>query len=225
MPSPNPGFIRIWDLPTRLFHWLLVISVTGAFVTIKLGGWWTEYHFLFGYATLSLVAFRLVWGVIGPEHARFARFIRGPRALWASLRGQGASCAGHTPLGALSVVAMLLVLGTQAVLGLFASDGIFSEGPLAHLVSADLSDQLTGLHHSNENIILALIALHLLAVTAYVVIGRKRLVRPMLSGDKRVSDVPAGTRASDDGIGMRLRAAVLAALAIGLFFLLVSMGQ
>ena len=156
----DPRKVRIWDLPTRVFHWLLAACVIGAFVTIKAGGLWTEYHMLFGYAVLGLILFRIVWGFVGSSHARFARFVRGPRTIAAYLRGTMPRTPGHNPLGALSVIAMILLLGYQAVTGLFANDDIFTEGPLAGLVGKDLSDRLTGLHKLDELPILILVGLH-----------------------------------------------------------------
>src|SRR5690606_32122039 len=146
--------IRIWDLPIRLFHWLLAISVLGAFVTVKVGGFWMDYHLLFGYAVLALLIFRLVWGLIGSRHARFLQFVRGPRVLYGYLAGRQPYSAGHSPLGALSVLAMLASLAVQAVTGLFTNDGIMNEGPMASQVSGATSDRLSGIHHLNEQVML-----------------------------------------------------------------------
>jgi cytochrome b len=102
--------IRIWDLPTRLFHWALVACIIGAFVTVKLGGLYMDWHARFGAAILGLIVFRLIWGFVGPRYARFTQFVRGPRAILAYLRGAAAP-AGHNPLGALSVIALIAVIG------------------------------------------------------------------------------------------------------------------
>jgi len=194
--------IHIWDLPTRLFHWLLVICLIGSFVTVKVGGFWMDYHFLFGYAILALLAFRVCWGLVGPRHARFGNFVRGPRTLLAYLRGRHAGGGGHSPLAALSVIAMLLALGVQAVTGLFANDGIMNEGPLAIRVSGATSDTLTGIHLLNETVLLVLIGLHLAAIVCYAVRGQ-RLARAMVTGDKSIRDVPPGTQPSRDDAGVR----------------------
>jgi cytochrome b len=122
-----PSTLRIWDLPTRLFHWALVVCVLGAFVTVKLGGLYMEWHVRFGLATAGLILFRVLWGLFGSRYARFSQFLRGPRALAAYLGGR-LRTAGHNPLGALSVIAMLLAFGFQAVSGLFASDDIMIQG-------------------------------------------------------------------------------------------------
>ena len=169
----------IWDLPTRLFHWLLV-------ALIALSWWSAEYHqdelhIWLGMAVLSLLIFRLLWGFVGGSTARFANFIRGPRAVFGYLRGCWRGI-GHNPLGALSVVALLAMAGIQVVLGLFASDedGLM-QGPLAPLVSIDAADQAREWHEATFNVLLALIALHLAAIAYYRWRG-KNLLRPMITG-------------------------------------------
>ena len=169
----------IWDLPTRLFHWLLV-------ALIALSWWSAEYHqdelhIWLGMAVLSLLIFRLLWGFVGGSTARFANFIRGPRAVFGYLRG-GWRGIGHNPLGALSVVALLAMAGIQVVLGLFASDedGLM-QGPLAPLVSIDAADQAREWHEATFNVLLALIALHLAAIAYYRLRG-KNLLKPMITG-------------------------------------------
>ena len=169
----------IWDLPTRLFHWLLM-------ALIALSWWSAEYHqdelhIWLGMAVLSLLIFRLLWGFVGGSTARFANFIRGPRAVFGYLRG-GWRGIGHNPLGALSVVALLAMAGIQVVLGLFASDedGLM-QGPLAPLVSIDAADQAREWHEATFNVLLALIALHLAAIAYYRLRG-KNLLKPMITG-------------------------------------------
>ncbi|MDM9559161.1 cytochrome b/b6 domain-containing protein [Bordetella petrii] len=207
--------IRIWDLPTRLFHWALAACVIGAYVSVKLGGLYMDWHVRFGLATLGLIVFRLLWGFVGPRYARFATFLRGPAAIKAYLRGAAAP-AGHNPLGALSVVALLAALGFQAVSGLFATDDIMTQGPLYARVDETVAGRLTSWHHSNEWIIICLVVLHLAAVAWYVAVRRKRLVRPMITGDARPQDLPAATPPAEDGPAVWLRALVAAALATGL---------
>ncbi|RZS86379.1 cytochrome b/b6 domain-containing protein [Pigmentiphaga kullae] len=219
----NPSKIRVWDLPTRLFHWLLVICVIGAFVTIKVGGLWTEYHLLFGYAVLGLILFRIVWGFVGSSHARFARFVRGPRAIAAYLGGAMPRTPGHNPLGALSAVAMILLLGYQAVTGLFANDDIFTEGPLAGLVGKDWSDRLTGLHKLDELPILILVGLHVLAIVWYRVAKKQKLTRAMITGDAPAEEFAAGADSARDTAGTRLLALVIAAAAAAVVYGIVSL--
>lgn len=185
------GTTAVWDLPLRLFHWSLVLSVIGAFVTIKVGGGWMAWHMRFGYVILTLLLFRLVWGFIGGRHARFADFIVSPGTLLRYLRGRPGQVVspGHNPLGSLSVIAMIVLFLTQATLGLFSNDDIFTEGPLAHLISKEASDAATGLHKLGENLLLALVALHLAAIAFYRFARGQRLVRAMISGRK--DDQPA----------------------------------
>ena len=216
--------IRVWDLPTRLFHWLLAACVVGAYVCIKVGGLWVDYHFLFGYAALTLILFRLIWGVIGPPRARFVRFVRGPGAIWAYLRGRLPDQGGHNPLGALSVVAMLLAFAFQAVSGLFTNDDIMSEGPLVARISKETSDRISSLHHSNEWIMIGLVALHIAAVVYYVLVRRKRIVTAMITGDDAV--VPGDTRESTpDHAGVRLRGLVAALVSAVIVWGIVQFGR
>jgi len=154
--------VAIWDLPTRLFHWLLV-------GLIGLSWWSAEYHFddihiWSGIAVLSLLIFRLLWGVFGSSTARFASFVKGPKAVFGYLQGTWRGI-GHNPLGALSVVALLAMVGVQVGLGLFASDedGIM-QGPLARLIGFDAQETVTDLHEDLFNVLLALAALHVAAI-------------------------------------------------------------
>ena len=171
--------LPVWDLPTRLFHWLLAGLIAFS--------WWSaEYHYddlhiWSGMAVLSLLIFRLLWGFFGSSTARFANFVRGPRAVFGYLRGQWRGI-GHNPLGALSVIALLGLVTVQTVLGLIASDedGLM-QGPLVNLVSMGISDAATELHEELFNVLLALIGLHVAAILYYRIRG-KRLIEPMLTG-------------------------------------------
>jgi cytochrome b len=183
MPAPRAHRIRVWDLPTRLFHWTLALLVAGSFVTVKLGGNLMVWHERLGFAALALVLFRVVWGFVGGRYARFATFVRGPGRVIASLRGAAPPSPGHNPLGALSVLALLAAVGFQAVSGLFSNDDIAFEGPLARHVSSATSSLLTTLHRNNETVILALVALHVAAIVYYRVAKRRNLVGPMVLGD------------------------------------------
>ena len=215
--------IRVWDLPTRLFHWLLAACVVGAYVCIKVGGLWVDYHFLFGYAALSLILFRLIWGVVGPPRARFVNFVRGPATVWAYLRGRLPDQGGHSPLGALSVVAMLLAFAFQTISGLFTNDDIINEGPLVARISKETSDRISSLHHSNEWIMIGLVALHVAAVAYYVLVRRKRIVTAMITGDDTAT--PGDTRASTpDTASVRLRGLVVALVSVGIVWGIVRFG-
>ncbi len=178
--------LLIWDLPTRLFHWLLVACVSGAIISTKIGGNAMLWHGRFGLAIVGLLGFRLAWGFIGGHTARFSQFVRGPASIAAYLCGQWQGL-GHNPLGALSVVAMLLVLSAQAATGLMANDDIAFTGPLYPAVSKDLSDALTGWHRRGEWAVFGLIGLHLAAIVYYRFVKKEPLIRPMITGRKPVA--------------------------------------
>jgi cytochrome b len=177
--------VRLWDWPVRLIHW--------SFVLLMPALWWTwkaneiQLHETLGYVTLGLVAFRLLWGVFGSQTARFAAFVRGPKAIWSYLRGTAEPTAGHNPIGALSVIALLGLLAAQVVIGLFTQDvdGIES-GPLTYLVSYETADAARHWHGLLFNVLLGLIVLHLCAILFYAVVKRDNLVGPMLTGRKRM---------------------------------------
>ena len=179
---------RVWDLPTRLFHWLLVALVGFS--------WWSgkndriDLHIWSGIAILTLLFFRLLWGFFGSSTARFANFIHGPRTVFSHLRGQWRGI-GHSPLGALSVVALLGALAVQVSLGLFSTDedGLFY-GPLAQFVSIDASEEIADLHDDFFNVVLTLIGIHVAAVLFYRLLLGKKLTGPMISG-KAVIDPEA----------------------------------
>ncbi|MDA8139287.1 MAG: cytochrome b/b6 domain-containing protein [Desulfobacteraceae bacterium] len=184
----NNGFIKIWDLPTRLFHWVLVALVIVSFTTGEIGGNAMTYHKLSGYAVLTLLLFRLIWGVTGSHSARFASFVRGPAAAWHYARHlmekKQTPLLGHNPLGGWSVVAMLLALLLQAVTGLFANDEIATQGPLYPFVSDKTSSWLTSIHLFNQGVIIALVCLHLAAILFYLLVKKENLILPMITGRK-----------------------------------------
>ena len=173
--------VLLWDLPTRLFHWSLTLLVAGAFLSGQLGGDWIDWHASLGLATTGLLAFRLVWGIVGSTYARFAQFFPTPRRTLAYLRGKWRGC-GHNPLGALSILAMIGLLLLQITSGLFTNDDITFEAPLYALVDKGTSDALTGWHRSTSTALLVMIASHLAAILFYTVVKRRNLIRPMFSG-------------------------------------------
>lgn len=190
----------VWDLPTRLFHWALVGLIVFSYVSASMGGLMLRYHLWSGYCVLTLVLFRLMWGVVGGEYARFAQFVRGPRAVLAALPSllnkRALTGGGHNPLGGWMVLALLVVLLVQAGTGMFANDDIFTEGPLYAHVSKDLSDQLSAYHGFNFVLLLGLVSVHILAIgwhrwrkgealTSAMVTGRKYL--PLASPPARVA--------------------------------------
>lgn len=190
--------VRVWDRPTRLFHWALVLCLAGSWFTGDQG--MLDWHERFGLTALALVVFRLVWGIVGGEFARFSSFVRGPRAVFRYLRstaaGRHPEHAGHNPLGALAVIALLLLVATQATLGLFASDDILYEGPLYHLAGYDLSSTLTSWHHRIFDLLLIAVIVHVVAVFAYIIFLRDDLILPMVTGIKLLApeDAPARIR-------------------------------
>ena len=207
--------LRIWDLPTRLFHWLLVVCIVGAVICVNIGGNLMQWHAYFGYAALSLVLFRVLWGFIGAVHSRFTTFIPSPQRLIAFLSGKQGGGLGHSPLGSLSVIALLLVVGIQASTGLFTDDDIAFQGPLAKYVPNATVSLLSSIHALNSNILFGLIGLHLLAIAYYQWVKRAPIVMPMIQGDKEVdverdgNGLPAiALIASKDGALQRLTALV-----------------
>jgi len=207
--------VRIWDLPTRLFHWSLAASVIGLVVTAKMGGNAMVWHFRLGYAVMALLLFRIVWGLVGGHWSRFSAFFYSPARLLRYLRGQGHAddSVGHSPLGALSVFALLAVLGAQVGTGLLSDDEIAFAGPLTRFVSGEVVGQATGYHKDvGQYLLLALVALHVLAILYYVFARRQKLVAPMVGGDKQL---PAPSPASRDDTLSRLGAAVVLGLSSG----------
>jgi cytochrome b len=180
-PSEGVVRIRVWDLPTRIFHWAVVLLIPYA--------WWTathdqlERHRLVGYTLLGLILFRLIWGFVGSAPSRFASFVRGPATVLRYVRGKsGSAVPGHNPLGAWSIVAMLLAIAGQITLGLFAvdEDGLES-GPLSDRLDFDTSRALALIHHKLFWVIVALIALHVGAIFFYLLRGRN-LTPAMVTG-------------------------------------------
>lgn len=189
--SSGTGSIRIWDLPIRLFHWLLVALIAFS--------WWSgeehhmDWHRLSGYAILALLLFRIWWGFTGSRTARFGQFVRSPRAVLAHAKTPGSQLSGtadgHNPLGGWSVIAMLAALAVMVVAGLFAVDvDGFESGPLADYVSFDQGRAAAEFHELAFNAIVALIALHIVAIAYYLVVKRRNLVRPMITGRRAVGE-------------------------------------
>lgn len=165
--------VKVLDLPVRIFHWAIAALVCFSWWSATQGGDLTTYHLWSGYATLTLLLFRLAWGVVGSAHARFSDFVYGPWAIFEYAktwpRRKAVRFAGYNPLGGLSVLAMLLCLALQAGTGLFANDDIVTEGPLYQWVSKKTSDFLTTIHSYNFYVLLALVGMHLAAVLFHLV--------------------------------------------------------
>ncbi len=183
---------KIWDPVTRLWHWALVLVITvgwsfGKFMSFETVRW----HFYLGYAVLALLVFRYLWGFLGPSPIRYRALFPRPRAVLDYLRDLGrrepSGAPGHSPLGALSVIAMLLTITAQAVTGLFIeSEDFFEYGPLAGYVSEAFVSRMTWWHHLIADVVLALIVLHVTAILFYLIWKRENLIRPMLTGWKLI---------------------------------------
>lgn len=218
--------VRVWDLPTRLFHWLLALAIVGLVITGKVGGGAMVWHFRLGYLVAGLLLFRLVWGLVGGRWSRFASFIYLPGTVLRYLRGGSRADehhdVGHNPLGSLSVFAMLAILIVQVGTGLVADDEIANVGPLNRFVETATGLAATGWHKTwGQWIILSLVALHVAAIVGYLVVKKKNLVAPMLSGDKALGPgVPAAT----DSAGTRGLAVVVAVVAGAVVAYVVQLG-
>jgi cytochrome b len=175
---------RVWDLPTRITHWLLAAAVAFAFVSGQIGGELIDWHGRAGLAIVGLVVFRIVWGFVGATTARFASFVRGPQAIRSYLRGEWRGI-GHNPLGALSVLALLAFVAAQVLTGLFSNDDIAYQGPLAGLISKELSDHFHAWHELLQKGLIVLVGVHLAAIAFYMRVKRENLVKPMITGWKQ----------------------------------------
>jgi cytochrome b len=212
--------VRVWDLPTRLFHWALAICVVLGIVFVKIGGNAIQWHAYCGYTALALILFRVIWGFVGSWHARFANFIPSPSKLIAFLRGQVDGGLGHNPLGALSVIALLIVVLIQALTGLFTDDDIFFQGPFARYVSNSTVALLTSIHRFNQYLIFALVGMHIAAISYYYFVKRENLIGPMVTGDKLTSIVPKLRETIDSSRQRMLALAIFLLIILGLYSLI-----
>ena len=217
----TPRSVRVWDLPVRLFHWLLVALIIVSFTTAQIGGNAMQIHELSGFTILTLVLFRVLWGVFGSTYARFTDFVRRPGQAIEYARsltlGRPAFYAGHNPLGGWMIVALLLCLLVQAGTGLFANDDIMTEGPLYDWVSKQTSDLLSRIHEINFYVLLVLVVLHVAAALYYLWGKRENLILPLFTGRKQVpeaQDVPESR-----GGPLWLALMLLALCASGVYFL------
>jgi cytochrome b len=218
-PEPSLRPVRVWDLPTRLFHWSLALAVFGLLVTGQVGGNAMVWHIRLGLAVMALLLFRLVWGTVGGHWSRFVSFLYGPRDVIAYLRGDGDAAGrfgvGHNPVGALSVYAMLGLLALQVSTGLLADDEIATTGPLNRFVTSAVANAASAWHAgAGKTLLIVLVMAHLGAVLYYLWRRRTNLITPMIRGD-RLLGVPApasvdDTRARLTALGVLAAAAVLA---------------
>lgn len=207
-----------WDLPVRIFHWALVLLVIWQIVTVSIGGNTMQLHAYGGYAILTLVLFRVLWGFLGGTHARFGDFVRGAAAVIRYVRalraGPHTPHAGHNPLGGWSVLAMLACLLVQGTTGLFANDDVMMEGPLAKHVSSRASEIATAIHDANAVLLLSLIALHVAAVLFYLLAKKENLIAPMITGHKPTATARDPAR----GAGLWLAALLVGCSAAAVYF-------
>jgi cytochrome b len=219
---PQQITTRVWDLPTRIFHWALAFCVISLFITGLRGGDAMNWHFRFGYCVLTLLLFRIVWGFVGGTWSRFSSFIYAPKHIWRYLKGQREPMheVGHSPLGGLSVIAMLAFLLAQVATGLFSDDEISASGPLTKFVT-NATVQLVSHYHINigKLILLILVVTHVLAIVFYLLKKRENLIKPMLHGDKVLALDVLTTR---DSAASRLWALVILVLCAAVVYSLVS---
>jgi cytochrome b len=215
---------RVWDLPTRIFHWALAACVFCLLITGFRGGDAMPWHYRFGYCVLTLLMFRLVWGVVGGKWSRFASFVYAPSSILRYMKGQGDALhsVGHNPLGALSVFAMLALLLVQVSTGLISDDEISAAGPLTKFVSNATVSLASSYHVTiGKVLVIVLVITHLAAIVFYLYKKRENLIKPMLHGDKLL---PETTPASADTAATRtLALAILLACAAAVYWL-VSLG-
>ena len=214
--------LKVWDLPVRLFHWLLVALLVGL--------WWTSqdvmtmnWHMYLGYALLALLLFRVLWGIFGSRSARFTDFVRGPISVFRYVKGlfsgEHRIHLGHNPLGGWSVIALMAALTFQGISGLFANDQIFNRGPFARSVSSSTSDLVTTLHKSNFDLILILVGIHIAAILFYRFVKRDDLVKPMITGRKAV---PANADLKEVVFAQLWLAALLASVSAGVVWAVIT---
>ena len=215
--------IKVWDGGIRLFHWTLVIlfalSCYSAFQDKF--GIYADIHIYSGVAILALVTWRILWGFIGSETARFSHFVRGPRATLDYLRGALRKAPyerfGHNPLGGVSVVLMLVLLMAQTVLGLYSTDAMLFSGPLAHSIDGGLSEDLTEVHEVIGFTLMGLVGVHILAIVAYRVVRGANLVGPMITGSRQAHENVAAPRIASPLVALGLFAVVAAAVWYSIF--------
>ncbi|MEM9502002.1 MAG: cytochrome b/b6 domain-containing protein [Pseudomonadota bacterium] len=210
LTPPPQRTVKVWDLPVRLCHWGFALLLPALWWTAENSEW--AWHKICGLALLSLLVFRITWGFVGSRTARFVDFIRGPRSVLAYLRGEWPIRLGHSPLGAVGTVVLLLAMSLQVSFGLFAGDPFDgATGPLNPLVGVMTADMLTDWHETFFEVLLWLVGVHVAAIAFYAVVKRNDLVRPMINGRRLVADGIEGITPASTG-----KAAVVLLLSIGL---------
>lgn len=175
----------IWDIYTRIFHWLLVVCIGLQWLTADLGGDWLQWHARIGYVTLALIVFRIIWGIAGTTYARFISFLPRPKAIKEHLQGKKTVYLSHNPVGAIMVFALILIILAQGISGLFTTDDIFFDGPLRGLLGSEWQQLADSIHHESFSLLKVLVALHIAAAFYYLWVKKQNLIVPMITGYKR----------------------------------------
>ena len=214
----------VWDLPLRLFHWLFVLSIVASYVTAKLGVEYRQYHFYLGYWMMGLLLFRIIWGFIGPRHARFSTFLVGPSSVIQYAKDMfnpnSHAHVGHNPVGGLMVILMLLLVVIQATTGLFTTDAVIWTGPYYPAVKESTSSLLSTVHDVNFNIIIGAVVLHLAAITYYHWYKKQNLVSAMFTGYKPAEQVPEHLAITSSQL---FKALIVAVVAAGIVYWILAM--
>ncbi|MHB0972846.1 MAG: cytochrome b/b6 domain-containing protein [Thiobacillus sp.] len=222
-PASAPVKVRVWDVPVRLFHWLLLGLIGFSWWSGEQGNEWMEYHGWSGYAILTLILFRIAWGLVGSDPARFAHFVRSPSASYAYFRSvlqrRPKAYLGHNPLGGWMILSLLAVLLVQAVTGLFGNDDDDFEGPLSHWLRHGTSSLVTTVHAYNFDLLLGLAGLHVAAVLTHQLLRRDDMIKAMFTGVKT-----SETGATAGRMVSSWRALVLLGLMAALVYALLWMG-
>lgn len=203
--------VLIWDWPLRVFHWAFALCVSLAWLTSELGDDYIEQHMQLGYVIIGLITFRIIWGFVGPTHARFTSFVKGPKTVLAYLKNKQSPTAGHNPMGALMVLVMLLVFLLQSVSGLFIDDQVFSSGPYFGVLDSDMEKLMSSIHHTLGDIFPYLIGLHILAIVIYKLVKKEDLVTPMITGKKEADELTEQQKISNSKWKLALVIALLVA--------------
>jgi cytochrome b len=221
-PATDLVSAPVWDAFVRVFHWSLVLLFAVSLVSGKVGGAWIEWHMKSGYAILGLVSFRLMWGFVGGEYARYMSFLTGPIRVLKFAKGllgkTHEHVIGHNPVGGWMVLVLLLLLAMQGVLGLFSNDEIATTGPLARYVSDATSITLMGRHRLIGDALLILVGIHIAAVLFHLLVKKENLIRAMFTGNKELSPALASqaqaARKASLPVGFVVIALAVAAVAV-----------
>lgn len=216
--------VRVWDLPTRLFHWTFVTLIISAWASTefasKINDPTLKWHRWNGYAILVLIVFRLIWGVFGSSTARFTNFMRWP---WTAvsygldlLRGKDRHFLGHNPLGSWMILLLLTAVAVQGVLGLYTLEhNEITAGPLNRTISEEASKIVGWLHLRGFNVIMALVIIHVLANSLYQIVKNDPLITAMVTGSKPARPYEDGPEAAiHDSVGLRAMLCLAAAITI-----------